>query len=88
MNPGALISCFDRYMAEGGHIVTRALFEANLHEKSGRKDFRKDMDALLRHDLSWDFDEALEVVLAEIVSKLPGDPWKGADDPGDDSKPT
>ena len=76
-DPKALITCFDRYMTEGGHTVTRALFEANLHEKSGRKDFRKDMDALLRHDLSWDFDEALEVVLTEIVSKLPGDPWKG-----------
>lgn len=87
-NPEALITCFDRYMTEGGHTVTRALFEANLHEKSGRKDFRKDMDALLRRDLSWDFDKALKVVLAEIVSKLPGDPWKGAEDLGDDSKPT
>ena len=73
----ALIKCFDRYMAEGGHSVTRALFEANLDEKSGRKDFRSDMVPLLRHGLTWDFDEALDVVLAEIVSKLPGEPWKG-----------
>lgn len=76
-NVDALIRCFDRYMTEGGHSVTRALFEANLHEKSGRKDFRSDMDPLLRHGLSWDFDEALEVVLTEIITKLPGDPWKG-----------
>jgi hypothetical protein len=75
--PDTVIACFDRYMREGGHPVTRALFEANLHEKSSRPDFRGDMDALLRHDLSWDFDHALEVVLAEIVAKLPGEPWKG-----------
>ncbi len=64
-------------MTESGHSVTRALFEANLHEKSGRKDFRSDMDPLLRHGLSWDFDQALEVVRTAIISKLPGDPWKG-----------
>lgn len=75
-NPDALITCFNRYMAEGGHRVTRALFEANLWEKSARKDFRRDLDALLRHDLSWDFDEALKLVLVEIIAKLPGDPWK------------
>ena len=76
-NVDALIRCFNRYMAEGGHSVTRALFEANLHEKSGRKDFRNDMAPLLRHGLSWDFDEALEFVLTEIITKLPGDPWRG-----------
>ena len=77
VNVDALIRCFDRYMAEGGHSVTRALFEANLHEKSRRRDFRNDMGPLLRHGLSWDFDEALEVVLTEVISKLPGDPWRG-----------
>mgnify|MGYP006265254721 CR=1 FL=1 len=74
-------------MTEGGHTVTRALFEANLHKKSKRKDFRNDMDALLRHDLSWDFDEALDVVLSDVVARLPGDPWKGGGDPGEDSEP-
>ena len=84
---GALVTCFDRYMTEGGHTVTRALFEANLHKKSKRKDFRNDMDALLRHDLPWDFDEALDVVLSDVVARLPGDPWKGGGDPGEDSEP-
>lgn len=53
------------------------MFEANLHEKSGRRDFRKDMDALLRRDLSWDFEDAMRLVLEQIVAKLPGEPWKG-----------
>nr|WP_283808736.1 nucleotidyl transferase AbiEii/AbiGii toxin family protein [Microvenator marinus] len=72
-----LIRCFNRYMNEGNHSVTRALFESNLHEKSKRKDFRNDMEPLLRQGLSWDFEEALEIVLTELITKLPGDPWKG-----------
>ncbi|MCU0691852.1 MAG: nucleotidyl transferase AbiEii/AbiGii toxin family protein, partial [Polyangiaceae bacterium] len=76
VNANALISCFDRYMTEEGHAVTRALFEANLHEKAGRPDFRGDMDALLRPGLTWDFDAALQVVLDELVARLPGDAWK------------
>ena len=74
-----LIRCFERYMAEGGHSVTRALFEANLHEKSKRKDFRRDMEPLLRHGLRWDFDEALELVLEQVIAELPGDPWSRGD---------
>lgn len=77
VRPEALIRCFERYMFEGGHTVTRALFEANLDDKAGRPDFRRDMDPLLRQGLSWDFDEALRAVLDELVSRLPGDPWKG-----------
>ncbi len=73
----SIIACFNRYMAEGGHAVTRTLFEANLHEKARRPDFRRDMDALLRPGLSWDFDEALRVILEELVARLPGEPWKG-----------
>lgn len=30
-----------------------------------------------RQGLSWDFEEALEIVLTELITKLPGDPWKG-----------
>lgn len=77
VNAESLITCFERYMAEGGHTVTRALFEANLYEKASRPAFRGDMDVLLRPGLAWDFDTALQVVLEELVARLPGDPWKG-----------
>ncbi len=73
----SLIRCFHRYMAEGGHAVTRALFEANLNEKAGRPDFRRDMEALLRPGLTWDFDAAMQAVLTQLVARLPGEPWKG-----------
>ncbi len=73
----ALIRCFERYMTEGGHVVTRARFEANLHEKAGRVDFRNDMDPLLRPGIEWDFDVALRAVSDALIARLPGDPWKG-----------
>lgn len=78
----ALIGCFNRYMMEGGHTVSRALFEANLEEKAHRVDFRGDMDGLLAPGIDWGFDAALQFVLQEIVSRLPGEPWRGNRPPG------
>lgn len=79
-SPDLLITCFNRYMAAGGHSVTRAQFEANLHEKSGRVDFRDDIIPLLRQSLHWDVQTALDVVVTQLLSKLPGEPWKRDDD--------
>jgi predicted nucleotidyltransferase component of viral defense system len=78
VNPSILLRCFARYMAQGGHVVTRAQFEANLYEKSSDSDFRDDIKALLGPTIRWDFDAAMAIVLEEVVAKLPGDPWKGA----------
>ena len=77
VDAASLLSCFHRYMSDGGHVITRAIFEENLHEKAGRIDFRGGMDALLRPGVFWDFDAALRLVLPELVSKLPGDAWRG-----------
>ena len=72
-----LLRCFDRYISDGGHSVTRAQFEANLHIKSTDSDFRDNIGPLLRPGIRWDFDEALKTVRARIIAALPGDPWKG-----------
>ena len=77
VNADALIHCFDRYMREGGHAVTRALYEENLHRKAGRPDFRGDIGPLLRPGLTWDFDVAFQTVMDELIARLPGDPWSG-----------
>ena len=77
VNTDAVISCFDRYMAEEGHAMTRAVFEANLHDKSSRRDFRDDTRPLLRPGSTWDFDRALQTVLERFVTLLPGEPWRG-----------
>jgi predicted nucleotidyltransferase component of viral defense system len=73
-----LLRCFQRYMREGGHAVTRAQFEANLHRKAESREFRGDILPLLRPGVSWDFDEALKLVMSEVIAKLPGEPWKGS----------
>lgn len=77
IDPPRLLTCFDRYMTEGELAVSRAQFEANLHEKRTAPLFRSDIDALLRPGLGWDLDVAMDAVLEKLVAHLPGEPWKG-----------
>ncbi len=80
VDPTLLVRCFSRYMAEGGHTVTRAQFEANMHQKSADADFRDDIETLLHPDIPWDFDEAMWLVLNDVIALLPGEPWRGIPD--------
>jgi predicted nucleotidyltransferase component of viral defense system len=73
-----LLRCFERYMAEGGHRVTRAQFEANLHKKATDTEFREDILPLLRPNITWDFPVALEVVKQRLISRLPSNPWQNS----------
>lgn len=82
VDPEVLLRCFHRYMADGGHAVSRAQFEANLAQKAGDAAFRGDIKPLLRPEFVWDFAAALETVQRELIARLPGDRWKGS---GDDS---
>lgn len=72
-----LVRCFERYLQEGGHAVTRAQFEANLSEKARMKEFREDIGPLLRPGTGWDLDRAMAVVVERLVARLPGEAWKG-----------
>jgi predicted nucleotidyltransferase component of viral defense system len=81
IDPATLLTCFERYMTEDGRTVTRAQFEANLAQKRKQPDFRDDVGPILRPGFSWDFDAGLDSVLEGIVARLPGDPWKGEDQP-------
>lgn len=76
-DPDRLVGVFLRYMAEGGHHITRALFEQNLHDKRRQDVFRHDMAPLLRPGVAWDPDAALERILATLIARLPGHPWAG-----------
>ncbi|WP_420442304.1 hypothetical protein [Candidatus Palauibacter sp.] len=68
-------------MTESGHSVTRAQFEENLQGKQTLRDFREDMNPLLRPGLSWDIRTAMNVVRDRFVALVPGDPWKGSAQP-------
>ncbi len=76
-----LLQCFHRYMDEGGHRVSRAQLEENLYHKAADPDFRADVPPLLRYDIDWDFDQAMEEVCEQIVSSLPGEAWAGDPSP-------
>lgn len=75
-NVDRVLKCFHRYMEEGGHSVTRAQYEQNLHAKSADIGFRNDIKPLLAPGIQWDFDIAADTVFREILSKIPGDSWK------------
>ncbi|MFZ4578130.1 MAG: nucleotidyl transferase AbiEii/AbiGii toxin family protein [Myxococcota bacterium] len=77
VDPSTLVTCFQRYMAEGAHSVTRAQFEENLAEKRQQLDFRDDMAPILRQGFAWDVDAATDMVLHRLVARLAGEPWKG-----------
>ena len=77
VSPKLLLACFQRYMKEEGHSVSRAQFEANLADKRAQPDFRDDVAPLLRSGFAWNFDAALDEVLRWVIARLPGEPWKG-----------
>lgn len=71
VEPMRVVSCFDRYMRESRSRVSRAVFEENLIRKLRDPVFRTDMSPLLRTGINWDVDHAAEIVMREIVARLP-----------------
>jgi len=70
--PERVLACFDRYMREGGHRVSRAAFEENLQQKLSDPEFRADMTPLLRPGTAWDIDRAGEAVMRHLLARLSG----------------
>jgi predicted nucleotidyltransferase component of viral defense system len=78
LDPGRVVAAFQRYMAAADAQVTRAMFERNLAEKLADGRFTADIGPLLAPGHAWDLPGAAHRVTEAIVSRLPGDPWKGA----------
>ena len=72
-----VVECFMRYIAQGGDSVSRAQFEANLHDKLVDEAFLGDIRPLIPGDVDYDPVIAGAIVQRELISLLPGDPWKG-----------
>lgn len=68
---------FGRYMETSARPVTRAQFEANMAGKMIDSGFLGDVSPLLRTGLMYDPHEAWSLVHETIISKLPGEPWRG-----------
>jgi len=72
-----IVECFQHYMDHDGRTVSRAEFEANLAAKLRTAAFREDVWPLVSADTTYDPTAAAELVRDELISKLPGKPWKG-----------
>lgn len=77
VDPDRVVTCFRRYLEHDGQSVSRAEFEANLLPKLGDPGFGRDIEPLVAPGIHWDFDGAAKYVLETLVSRLPGEPWKG-----------
>jgi hypothetical protein len=69
--------CFGQYMKHGGHAVSRAQFEQNLHGKASDPEFMDDITPLLNASVHYDPVAALTLVRSALIERLPGDPWRG-----------
>jgi predicted nucleotidyltransferase component of viral defense system len=78
VDPDRIVSIFASYMAHGGHNITRAMFEQNMHQKLTDPQFTADISPLLASGSSWDMRKAAEAVSAALIQRLPGGPWKGS----------
>lgn len=78
VDPQRVVDAFAKYIEADGLRITRAMFERNLAAKRTDVVFKADMSPLLVHGQAWDFDDAFERVWHELVSRLPGEPWKSA----------
>jgi predicted nucleotidyltransferase component of viral defense system len=79
VDTGKVVASFIQYLERRGLKVSRAEFEENLLKKIEDAAFRDDITPLLRDGIDYDFDAAARYMLDEVVSKLPGSPWKRAD---------
>ena len=75
--PARILECFAKYMEHGGHSVSRAEFERNMHLKMQDAKFTGDISPLLANGRQWDIDKAMKLVAAKLIEALPGEPWKG-----------
>ncbi len=77
MNREKVILAFQHYSELNRRAHSRALFESNLAEKLESNVFTQDISPLLAPDVKWNIFEAAEIIQKELVSLLPGEPWKG-----------
>ena len=79
VKPDRVIAAFLEYMKQEGHKVSRAQFEKNIAAKLHDPAFVADISPLLSEGFTWDIETAAPLVSKQLIERLPGDPWKGAE---------
>jgi predicted nucleotidyltransferase component of viral defense system len=77
VDPGRIVTIFAAYMDHGGHNITRALFEQNMHLKLNDPQFTADISPLLANGYLWDMPKSADPIMNALIHRLPGEPWKG-----------
>lgn len=77
LNPQVVVECLMRYMAHEEHAVSRAQYEQNLYAKQSDPIFSGDISALLNTNVIYDPSKALQLVHDMLVTRIPGEPWRG-----------
>ena len=76
-DPDQVVACFPAYLKHQRLSVSRAQFEENLHTKTQNRSFLADAQPLLRPDTQFDPHAAFQLVMRRLISRIPGEPWKG-----------
>lgn len=71
INMHNVLDIFGKYCANDGLHISKTEFLKNLNLKKSHPDFHVDMNALLPEELKWDFEEAYQFVIENIIAKLP-----------------
>lgn len=87
IDPAQVTACFTAYMQHEGRTISRAEFERNLCEKESNSAFLDDIRPLLASEISYDAKEAVVLVRENLVSRLPGEPWRGTSVDADSPPP-
>lgn len=65
-----VVQIFHQYCKNDGITINKALFHSNMIQKLLNKDFQVDMNVLLPPQTPWNFTEAFEYILKNVVSMI------------------
>ena len=71
INLNQVFDIFAKYCAYNDVQISREEFIKNLEQKKDNRDFHVDMSLLLPSKLHWNFEEAYQFVVDNVISKLP-----------------
>ncbi|MCO6435468.1 MAG: nucleotidyl transferase AbiEii/AbiGii toxin family protein [Phycisphaerae bacterium] len=83
LEPDQVVECFDAYMKHEKRTISRAEFERNLFEKEDDRAFLDDIRPLLTAGIDYNAKVAATLVREKLLSRLAGEPWRGAPSGGD-----
>lgn len=71
-----VLETFQHYNQKNNISISRAEFERSLIFKIRMQEFLKDATLVLSNDIDWNPQWGFEVVMKNLIEKLPGAPWK------------